>query len=70
MSYITEHLRSVNESYLQHFRHALSFAGTLLLASVVCFIHALIPFLFEKTGSLLINRLHDRMVNNRSKLSH
>ena len=67
--FLTRHLESVDETYLEHFAHALSFAGTLTLAAVVCFVHALLPFLFERTGSTLITKLHDRMVINRSKKS-
>jgi hypothetical protein len=30
-------------------------------------VHALLPFLFEKTGSRAITALHDRMVVNRQR---
>ena len=69
MGVLTRHLDEVGESYLQHLRHALSFALTMLVGAVVCFMHALMPFLFERTGSRLIERLHDRMVVNRTKLT-
>lgn len=68
MSYFTRHLHSVDESYLEHARHALGFSAGLLLAGVVCLVHALVPFLFERTGSDIIRRLHDRMVENRHQL--
>ncbi|WEK45146.1 MAG: DUF6356 family protein [Candidatus Andeanibacterium colombiense] len=60
------HPASVGESYLAHLRHACGFAGAMLAACLACFIHALFPFLFERTGSTIIHRLHDRMVVNRS----
>ena len=63
----TEHPRSVDESYVEHMGMALSFAGWLALASLACLIHALLPFLFEKTGSRIIDGLHDRMVRNRRR---
>lgn len=66
-NFLTRHLESVDETYLEHFGHALRFAVTLALAAVVCFVHALLPFLFERTGSQLIGRLHDRMVLNRKR---
>ena len=69
MSLLTRHLDSVGETYLQHMRHALGFAVTLLWAGVACLVHALVPFAFERTGSDCIRRLHDRMVVNRHRLT-
>ena len=68
MSYFTRHLHSVDESYLEHARHALGFSAGLLVGGVVCLVHALLPFLFERTGSDIIRRLHGRMVENRHLL--
>ncbi len=70
MSKYKEHLESVNETYLEHFGHALRFAGTMFVGALACAIHGLLPFLFEKTGSDYIKQLYDRMVVNRSKLTH
>lgn len=61
------HPASVGESYTQHFFHALSFAAAMLVGAVACFVHALIPSLFERTGSIIIGRLHERMLVNRSR---
>ncbi len=61
----TEHPRSVDESYFQHLLAALSFSVSLALAALACLVHAFLPFLFVKTGSRMIDRLHDRMVTNR-----
>lgn len=66
---LTRHLRSVDESYFQHCAHALRFAVTLLLAALCCLVHALLPFLFEKTGSRLVERLHRDMVLQRERQS-
>jgi hypothetical protein len=65
----TEHPATVGETYAQHFVHAMSFAVTMFLGSLACLVHALLPFLFLKTGSNCIVRLHDRMVVNRDKLT-
>ncbi|WGF87900.1 DUF6356 family protein [Marinivivus vitaminiproducens] len=65
----TEHPQSVGECYLQHLRHAWSFACPMFAASIACFVHGLLPFLFLSTGSSTIRRLHDRMVVNRADLS-
>jgi hypothetical protein len=67
--FATRHLEEVGETYFEHGRHALSFSFFMLLGSVACFVHALFPFLFEKTGSGLIERLYDKMVINRKNLS-
>jgi Family of unknown function (DUF6356) len=61
-----QHPRSVGESYLEHQRHALGFGFSLLFASLACFIHAMVPGLFVRTGSDAITRLHDRMVVHRT----
>ena len=64
-SYFTDHPASVDESYGEHMAAAASFGFYMLLGSLVCFIHALLPFLFVKAGSRIITKLHDRMVANR-----
>ncbi|MCK8786984.1 DUF6356 family protein [Roseomonas sp. NAR14] len=61
----TEHPASVGESYLEHMRVAAWFGWRMLLASLACFAHALLPFLFTRTGSRTIELLHARMVRNR-----
>ena len=68
MDKLTEHLRSVDETYRQHAWHALTFALKLFVAGFCCFIHALLPFLFEKTGSRIIQRLYGDMVLHRHEL--
>jgi hypothetical protein len=60
-----EHPRSVGETYLEHQRNAFSFAGSMMLAGIACFVHGLVPSLFRQTGSKTVARLHDRMVVNR-----
>ena len=65
--FLTRHLKSVNETYLEHFWQAMGFSITLAVAAVVCLVHALLPFLFERTGSQLIGRLHERMLVNRKR---
>lgn len=64
----TEHPESVGETYGQHLGTALSFSGHLFVAAFCCAVHAVLPFLFVKTGSSMITTLHDRMVTNRSRL--
>ena len=62
-----EHPASVGESYSEHFVTAGGFGWALFKASVACFVHALLPFAFEKTASTAITDLHARMVSNRDR---
>ena len=66
-SLFTRHPASVGETYGEHFAMASSFSARLLLAGVACAVHAVLPFLFEKTASTLIGRLNDRMNVNRQR---
>ena len=61
----TQHPESVGESYFQHLVEAMGFAGSLLTATVCCFCHALMPFLFTHTGSDCISRLNSMMESRR-----
>ena len=62
-----EHPRSVHESYLEHLAQAFSFSFLMLLGAIACLIHALVPGFFTRSGSLIIQRLYDRMVRNRDR---
>jgi len=55
------HPRSVNESYLQHQRVALSYALPLLGAGLAALVHALVPGLCQKTAGNAIRRLNARL---------
>ncbi|OUR78274.1 hypothetical protein A9Q83_07820 [Alphaproteobacteria bacterium 46_93_T64] len=61
----TEHPKSVNETYMEHMHMSSSFGFWLLLAMLCAFVHAILPFAFEKTASKIINKLYARMVSNR-----
>jgi hypothetical protein len=61
-----QHPHSVGETYLEHQRMALGFGFSLLVASLACFVHAIVPGLCVRTGSSAITRLHDRMVVHRT----
>lgn len=69
MKFFNQHLQDVGESYFQHGRHAAGFAALMFLGSLACLGHAIFPFLFQRTGSDVIRRLHDRMVVNRHRLT-
>lgn len=61
------HPRSVNESYLEHQAVALAFSGSLFKAAAMCFVHALVPGLFERSASHAVEQLHQRMVTQRQR---
>jgi hypothetical protein len=62
----TEHPASVGETYLEHLCAATGFAVRMMLGGVACFLHALFPFAFRRTGSECIQQLHERMVTHRN----
>lgn len=63
----TQHPASVGESYGEHLLVAGRFGVRLLLAGLACLAHALLPFLFVKTGSNAIQALHHDMVAHRRR---
>lgn len=67
LSLFTEHPASVGETYTQHLVSATGFSLRMIGAGIACLVHALLPFLFVKTGSNTIARLYDRMVLNRAR---
>lgn len=64
---MAEHLREVGETYPQHLKKASGFGVAMLVGGMACLLHGLLPFLFVKTGSDCIRRLHGEMVENRTK---
>lgn len=56
------HPRDVGESYAEHFRAAARFGLVMLSGSLACLAHALVPALFERTGSRTVKRLYAEMV--------
>lgn len=67
MDMFTKHPASVGETYFGHLGMALSFGVEMILVGLACLVHGIFPFLFEKTGSAAISRLHYRMVTHRTK---
>ena len=66
-SLFTDHPASVGETYGEHLVMATGFSVRLFLGALACLLHALLPFLFVKTGSRIITELHGRMVTNRDR---
>ena len=63
MKAFTDHPNSIGESYWEHLRFALSFAASLFVAAGAALLHALFPFLCEKTGGDIVRRLYARISN-------
>ncbi len=55
------HPRSVGESYAEHFVTAVRFGFAMIAGGLACFVHAVFPALFERTGSGTIKRLYSAM---------
>ena len=58
-----DHPHSVGESYPEHFGIAARFGLQMIAGGVVCLVHALVPALFERTGSATIKRLYADIVS-------
>lgn len=55
----TEHPNSLGETYWQHMKFAFLFGFYFLVGGTACLIHAIFPFLFQKTGShYLLKMMH------------
>lgn len=63
----TEHPASVGETYGEHLAMASGFGLRMIAGGLACLVHGLLPFLFVRTGSAQIARLHDTMVANRRR---
>jgi hypothetical protein len=61
----TEHPASVGETYGEHMSNAAWFGIRMMLAGMACMVHAVLPFLFARTGSRVVAELNERMVINR-----
>jgi Family of unknown function (DUF6356) len=62
-----DHPASVGETYGEHLAAASGFGFSMILGGLACLVHGLLPFLFLRTGSSTIARLHERMVVNRRR---
>lgn len=68
MTPFTKHPNSVGETYFEHVLSALSFAMMMVLASIICVVHSVLPFLFEETVGNIIEGLYHKMKMNRGKV--
>ena len=57
----TKHPTEVGETYGEHFRNASGFGLKMIGAGLACLVHAVLPFLFERSGSRTVEELHRRL---------
>tara|TARA_A100001015_G_C15038722_1_gene738083 strand:+ start:4457 stop:4657 length:201 start_codon:yes stop_codon:yes gene_type:complete len=60
-----KHLRDAGESYTKHLIFALTISLKLLKAGIQCFLHALIPGIFQTSGSSAVKEIYNK-INNRN----
>jgi hypothetical protein len=58
-----DHPESVDETYLEHMAFAGKFSFRLFAAAFAALVHAVLPFLFEKTASGIIAELYAKTHN-------
>ncbi|MEN0002455.1 MAG: DUF6356 family protein [Pseudomonadota bacterium] len=63
----TKHPSSVDETYFQHLRFAAGFAFWLAMAALAALVHAILPFLFERTAGRIVERLYHRIHNRHAR---
>jgi hypothetical protein len=56
-----KHPEEQNMTYFQHLKHACCYSVQALGCSLVFMVHGIVPCLFEKTGSIMVKRLHDKL---------
>lgn len=57
----TDHPREVGESYLEHCLFACRYGARMTLGGIAAFVHGLLPFLFQKTGSRITRELNETL---------
>jgi hypothetical protein len=54
-----QHLKSVNENYLEHMHVAFKVSYNMFCGSLLALIHGLIPGLFQNSASIKIKELYE-----------
>ena len=66
LNIFTAHPASVDETVGEHFFFAMKFACLLFAAAGAALVHAILPFMFEKTASKIVAKLYHRTHNRGS----
>lgn len=64
-----QHLQKINQTYLQHFKDAVSYSYVSQKASLYFILHALYPDMFMTNGSSEIAKLHEQLQKKNNRLS-
>jgi len=54
-----QHPESIGETYVEHAKHANRIGWLMIAGGCACLVHAVFPFLCERTGSRMIKKLAD-----------
>jgi hypothetical protein len=65
----SQHPQEVGESYFGHMATAAGFGATMVLGGLCVMVHAVLPFLFEHTGSRTMRKLHDKMTKRTEQMN-
>lgn len=61
-SYVfVKHPEEQKMTYFEHLKHACSYSVQALGCSLVFMVHGFVPCLFEKTGSVMVQRIHNQL---------
>jgi hypothetical protein len=63
----TVHLREVGETYLEHGAFACGYGLKMMLGGIAAFLHGLVPFLFQTTGSRITRELNAALEESRAR---
>ena len=66
---LTRHLVINHQGYFEHMRDSWGFASRTGLATLGFFVHGILPFTFEHTGSEIVNKLNTEIQAKLSKFS-
>ena len=61
------HPNDYDQTYLQHMSDAMEYGMTSCISGAVFMTHAVFPFLFEKTGSDMINNLNSKIEKKKAE---
>jgi Family of unknown function (DUF6356) len=63
----TAHPREVGETYLEHCLFACRYGAKMTWGGIGAFVHGLMPFLFQTTGSRITRELHAALEESRAR---
>ena len=66
MKLFTAHPATVGETYWQHMAVAGRFGARMLVGSIGCFVHAVLPFTCKTRGSDTVRALHAELIAKRA----